>query len=149
MVGLTPAVSQCMKPTAVALQIHAAWLFILHVRFARLSVLQPEDAAKDVNLKPPKFFVAGTASQRKTDSPTGSAAPLSKTGGPPIVIVSYGSTSTPTASNFHHGLYALAQPEAAAQPQRVRPAPQSISTYQGHCNVPPCGLVKMMYNLLQ
>lgn len=77
----------------------------------------PEDAAKDLNLKPPDFVVASTASQRKIDSPAGSEAPVPKAGGPPIVIVSYGSTSTPTASNFHHGLYALAQPEPAAQPQ--------------------------------
>ena len=82
-------------------------------------VVQPEDAAKDINLKPPKFFVATTASQRTIDSPRGQEAAVQKPDVPPVVIISYGSTSTPTATNFHHGSYALARPEAAAPPQQV------------------------------
>lgn len=87
-------------------------------------LLQPEDAAKDVNLKPPGFFVASTVSQRQCEGPAGPEVPMPKSGAPPVVIVSYGSSSTPTAANFHHGLYALAQPEAATHVQHVRPTHQ-------------------------
>ena len=74
--------------------------------------LQPEDAAKGVNLRPPEFFVAGSASQRNIDSPGGEGPAVKRTIIPPVVIVSYGSMSTPTAHHFHHGAYALAQPDA-------------------------------------
>ena len=105
----------------------------MHTQYAHYSwgsdqvrfLSQPEDAAKDVNLKPPAFFVASTISQRQCEGPAGPEAPLPKTGVPPVVIVSYGSSSTPTAANFHHGLYALAQPESATHVQHVRPATQS------------------------
>lgn len=87
--------------------------------------MKPEDAAKDVNLKPPGFFVATTASQRQSEGPKRPTASVQSTGTPPVVIVSYGSSSTPTGTNFHHGHYALAQPEAAAHLQQARPAAQS------------------------
>ena len=101
-------------------------------------MLQPEDAAKDVNLKPAVFFVASTASQRQFECPTRPDVPMQKTGRPPVVIVSYGSSSTPTAANFHHGLYALAQPDAAARVQQVRPAAwsgKSVVTTVCHASV--------------
>ena len=75
--------------------------------------LQPEDATKELNLRPPKFFVASTASQRNIDSPRGDGPAVKRAVVPPVVIVSYGSISTPTAQNFHHGVYALAQPDAS------------------------------------
>ncbi|DBB01700.1 TPA: hypothetical protein ACH3X1_000326 [Trebouxia sp. C0004] len=71
--------------------------------------LQPEDAAKGMNLRPPEFFVASSAS---LDSPDRDGPAVKRTIIPPVVIVSYGSMSTPTAHHFHHGAYALAQPEA-------------------------------------
>ncbi len=74
--------------------------------------MQPEDAAKGVNLRPPEFFVASSASQRNIDSPGGVRTAVKQTIIPPVVIVSYGSMSTPTAHHFHHGAYALAQPDA-------------------------------------
>ncbi|KAL0032937.1 hypothetical protein WJX77_007574 [Trebouxia sp. C0004] len=69
----------------------------------------PEDAAKGMNLRPPEFFVASSAS---LDSPDRDGPAVKRTIIPPVVIVSYGSMSTPTAHHFHHGAYALAQPEA-------------------------------------
>ncbi|DBB14655.1 TPA: hypothetical protein ACH3X3_004287 [Trebouxia sp. C0006] len=72
----------------------------------------PEDAAKGVNLRPPEFFVASSASQRNIDIPGGAGSAVKRTVVPPVVIVSYGSASTPTAHHFHHGAYALAQPDA-------------------------------------
>ncbi len=75
--------------------------------------MQPEDAAKGVNLRPPEFFVASCASQRNIDSPGGDGPAVKRTITPPVVIVSYGSMSTPTAHHFHHGAYALAQPDAS------------------------------------
>ena len=105
--------------------------------------VQPEDAAKDVNLKPPGFFVATTASQRQFD---GTKPSTNKTSMPPVVIVSYGSSSTPTGTHFHHGHYALAQQEAAAHVQQASPAgrsePISIAvsykkhSIKGHSSVP-------------
>ena len=75
-------------------------------------LMQPEDAAKGVNLRPPEFFVASSASQRNIDIPGGAGSAVKRTVVPPVVIVSYGSASTPTAHHFHHGAYALAQPDA-------------------------------------
>lgn len=86
--------------------------------------MQPEDAAKDVNLKPPGFFVASTASQRQCEGPASPEVPVEKAGAPPVVIVSYGSSSSPTVANFHHGFYSLAQPEVA-HVQHVSLAAQS------------------------
>ena len=74
--------------------------------------MQPEDAAKGVNLRPPEFFVASSASQRNIHSSGGHGSAVKRTVIPPVVIVSYGSMSTPTAHHFHHGAYALAQPDA-------------------------------------
>jgi hypothetical protein len=87
--------------------------------------MQPEDAAKGVNLRPPEFFVASCASQRNIDSPGGGGPAVKRTIMPPVVIVSYGSMSTPTAHHFHHGAYALAQPNAS----------------QVSCDNPPAGHV--------
>ena len=93
--------------------------------------MQPEDAAKEVNLRPPKFFVATSASQRNIDSPRGSKPSVLRTTAPPVVIVSYGSSSTPTAHNFHHGVYALAQPEMAFQ---VQPMHEPLVSYRKQTN---------------
>ena len=68
-------------------------------------------------MRPPGFFVAVSASQRAIDSPRGQQPSLTEAVLPPVVIVSYGSASTPTAEHFHHGTYALAKPEAAGQTQ--------------------------------
>lgn len=95
---------------------------------ASLFLLQPEDAAKDVNLKPPDFFVATTASPRQSDGPKGPRAPVQQTGTPPIVILSYGSSSTPTGTNFHHGQYALAHPDAVAQATSAAQSEQTSNT---------------------
>lgn len=82
-----------------------------------LCCLQPEDAAKDVNLTPPKLFVAHYASQRALDSPQTDQPNIKKSfdSRPPVMIVSYGSQSTPDAHHFHHGAYALAQPDSPTQ----------------------------------
>lgn len=79
------------------------------------ALLQPEDVAKDVNLKPPKLFVAHYASQKRIDKPQAEQPNIRKSSGhrPPVMIVSYGSQSTPNALNFHHGAYAMAQPDSA------------------------------------
>lgn len=88
----------------------------------------PEDATKELNIRPPKFFVASTASQRNIDSPRGDGPAVKRAVIPPVVIVSYGSISTPTAQNFHHGVYALAQPDASqsgeAVVQTLQPLPE-------------------------
>ena len=76
--------------------------------------MQPEDAVKEINLRPPKFFVASTSSQHSIARPVGHLQAASKKAGtPPVVIISYGSNSTPTAQKFHHGVYALAQPDVS------------------------------------
>ena len=87
------------------------------------SVPQPEDAAKDVNLRPPKLIVAHYASQRAMDSPTPAQSNIRKSVDtcPPVMIVSYGSQSTPQAQNFHHGAYAIAQPETPHLQKQARP----------------------------
>ena len=76
--------------------------------------MQPEDAAKDVNLRPPQLFVAHYASQRTIDSPQIRQSNIRKSleSHPPVMIVSYGSQSTPNAHHFHHGAYAMAQPDS-------------------------------------
>ncbi|DBA69077.1 TPA: hypothetical protein ACH3X2_013237 [Trebouxia sp. C0005] len=104
----------------------------------------PEDAAKGVNLRPPEFFVASSASQRNIDSPRGSGPAVKRAVIPPVVIVSYGSMSTPTAHHFHHGAYALAQPDALQseagtvhmQHSPLQPLPEEPPFYSSSGNDP-------------
>ncbi|DBB14654.1 TPA: hypothetical protein ACH3X3_004287 [Trebouxia sp. C0006] len=104
----------------------------------------PEDAAKGVNLRPPEFFVASSASQRNIDIPGGAGSAVKRTVVPPVVIVSYGSASTPTAHHFHHGAYALAQPDAfqsgtgtvQGQHNPLQPLPEEPPFYSSSGNDP-------------
>lgn len=68
--------------------------------------MQPEDAAKDMNLKPADWFESGNPDKKP---PMGYGQARG-----PVVIVSYGADSTPGTAAFHKGHFDLANVDTDA-----------------------------------